>query len=278
VAETNAAFFSDLDTFFTAWASVYQSLERSIEGGPPSLEQATFSLHHQAPFYEKSTEFMRLLRPAAVALRTAAPAFASAESAAIATLPGVTGLNEGLERFLIHFRSFAENPVVSVGLEALTRTSQLGNTVVAGIAPAQSVCNYVTLTFRNLASLLAQDIGVGTVARVNAVLSPTGPNSEGTPASAPASGPSPEVQFGSQYNNNFLHVNPYPNVAGPGQPKLCEAGNEVYQPGTTVIGHAAEVGSGRETTKRKESLFPLDAPYSAATLRDLGISSNGRGR
>jgi ABC-type transporter Mla subunit MlaD len=275
VAVTNAAFFSDLDTFFTAWASVYRSLERSIEGGPPSLEQATYSLRHQALFYENSTEFMRLLHPTAVALRTAAPAFASAESQAITTLPEVTGLNEGLERFLIHFRSFSEDPVVSVALEELTRTAELGNKVVAGIAPVQSTCNYITLTFRNLANLFTQTIGVGTLARVNAVLPPTGPNAEGGPASAPASGPSPELQFGPQFNDNFLHFNPYPNVAGPGQPKICEAGNQEYQAGQTVIGHAAHVANGREPTKREQNLF--GQKYPSATLRDLGISSSGSG-
>jgi hypothetical protein len=139
-----------------------------------------------------------------------------------------------------------------------------------GIAPAQSTCNYITLTFRNLASLFAQDIGVGTLARVNAVLPPTGPNAEGGPASAPASGPSPEKQFGAQYNDNFLHVNPYPNVAGPGQPKICEAGNEEYEAGRTVIGHAARVsGTRTEATKRKQNLF--GETYPPATLSNLGI-------
>jgi ABC-type transporter Mla subunit MlaD len=287
VAETNAAFFSELDTFFTAWASVYRSLERSIEGGPASLEQATYSLHHQARFYENSTEFMRLLHPTAVALRTAAPAFAGAESDAIATLPGVTGLNEGLERFLIHFRSFAENPVVSVALEELTRTAELGDTVVKGIAPAQTTCNYITLTFRNLANLFAESIGVGTLARVNAVLPPTGPNSQGGPSSAPAAGPSPDATLSGvyqpQYNDNFLHANPYPNVAGPGQPKICEAGNEVYpepkelgEEGRTFIGHAARVsGTRTEVTKRKQNLF--GETYPPATLSNLGISQHGSG-
>ena len=58
-------FCSDLDTFFTAWAGVAPSLERAIEGGPPALEQATYSLPYEAPFMEKSAEFMRLLRPSA---------------------------------------------------------------------------------------------------------------------------------------------------------------------------------------------------------------------
>ncbi len=74
VAETNAELFSDLDTFFTAWASVAPSLEAANRGGPASLEQAIYSLPHEAPFYENATEFMHLLRPSASALRHRRPA------------------------------------------------------------------------------------------------------------------------------------------------------------------------------------------------------------
>ena len=151
---------------------------------------------------------------------------------------------------------------------------QLGNTVLAGLAPAQATCNYVTLTFRNLASLLAEDIGVGTLARVQALLGPSGPNSETGPASAPAAGPSPDLTISGGnpvYNDNFLHYNPYPNVTAPGQPpQLCEAGNEVYAPGQVVIGHAAKTTSNREPTKREENLF--GEKYPASTLNALGIS------
>ncbi|MDE3069871.1 MAG: MCE family protein, partial [Acidobacteriota bacterium] len=97
VAAQQASFFVDLDTFFRAWASVSTSLERSIEGGPPSLRQAIYSLPHEAPFVEKSAEFMHLLRPSAVALRRAAPAFADAVEEGIHTLPAAAGLNERLK-------------------------------------------------------------------------------------------------------------------------------------------------------------------------------------
>ncbi len=65
----------------------------------------------------------------------------------------------------------------------------------AGIAPAQANCNYLTLAFRNVASLESENIGVGTVARAGFVLAPTGPNNEGFPSSAPANGPS--IEHGS---------------------------------------------------------------------------------
>ncbi|MEA2123339.1 MAG: hypothetical protein QOI80_121, partial [Solirubrobacteraceae bacterium] len=45
-----------------------------------------------------------------------------------------------------------------------------------------------------------------------------------------ADGPTPE---------NHVHINPYPYTASPGQPKECEAGNETYEVGKTVIGNTA---------------------------------------
>ena len=55
-----------------------------------------------------------------------------------------------------------------------------------------------------------------------------GPNNEGGPSDAPANGPG---------RHNHLHVNPYPNSAAPGQTQECEAGNERYAAGQTVIGN-----------------------------------------
>jgi hypothetical protein len=57
---------------------------------------------------------------------------------------------------------------------------------------------------------------------------PEGPNSESGQASAPANGPT---------FNNHLHYNPYPQTGAPGQENGCEAGNEKYTVGKTVIGN-----------------------------------------
>ena len=85
----------------------------------------------------------------------------------------------------------------------------------------------------------------------------------------PASGP---VSPATAINDNHLHYNPYPNVAGPGQPKECEAGNETYAQGQTVIGHApGNAGTTHEATTREQNLF--GQPYPSATLKDLGLES-----
>jgi hypothetical protein len=51
----------------------------------------------------------------------------------------------------------------------------------------------------------------------------------------PANGGGPDSR------RNHLHFNPYPKTAAPGQDDVCEAGNEKYVPGKTVIGNAPEL-------------------------------------
>ncbi len=281
VANTQAALYSDQDTFFTAFAGVARSLEEATVGGPAALEQATHSLPFEAPFVEKSIEFMHLLRPSAHTLRTVAQPLGHAFAEGAVNLRAATALNSALASSAQALQSFGQNPVVTLALEDLTQTLEYGTPFVAGLAPEQAYCNYLTLTFRNVASLQAENVGVGTLARAGAVLAPSGPNNEGYPSSAPANGPSTEKAFVNSsaiVDNNHVHANPYPNVAGPGQPKVCEAANETYEKGKAVIGNLppGSVGSSRELTNRDVSLF--GEKYPAATLRDLGLTTTSKGK
>jgi MlaD protein len=272
VAETNAEYFVSLDTFFAAWASVARSLEEATVGGPPSLEQAIFSLPREAPFNEKATEFMHLLRPSAKDLITVAPQLAHAFTVGAVNLNAAQALNDELAESSKALAEFGQNPVVTLSLEGFTQFLDAGNPLLAGVAPEQANCNYWTLAFRNIASLESESVGIGTIARAGFKLAPTGPNNEGFPSSAPANGPSTELAANRKtiIDNNHLHFNPYPNVTGPGQANVCEAGNENYVAGQAVIGHAASSASSREFTTREQNLF--GAPYSEATLKALGIS------
>jgi virulence factor Mce-like protein len=277
VTTQQAALYSDLDTFFTAWASVAPSLEQAIQEGPSSLRQATHSFPFEAEFVNKSAEFMRLLHPSAHILRTVAAPLGHAFKVGAVNLRAAVGLNSEVAEATQAFAAFARNPIVTNGIEDLTHTLGLGNPLLAGLAPTQTNCNYVTLAFRNIASLLSQSIGVGTLARAAGVLAPDGPNNEGLPASAPANGPSIDREPspgagipGKPVDNNHLHVNPYPNVGGPGQPLECEAGNETYTPGQAVIGNLpGNVGREHESTKREENLY--SEKYPAQTLEALGL-------
>jgi virulence factor Mce-like protein len=283
VAEANAQFFVNLDTFFTAFAGVAPSLERTIEGGPAALKQATYSFAFEAPLLEKATEFFRLLRPSAQALTVSAAPLGHAFAVGAVNIRAATALNTELASSAQAIQAFAHNPVVTLGLEDLTQTATVGNPLFAGIAPVQANCNYLTLAFRNVASLFSENIGVGTLARAMPVLSPDGVNAEGFPSSAPASGPSVDraAGFGNvpgkAINDNHLHYNPYPNVSGPGQPRECEAGNETYVEGQTVIGHApGNAGTTHEATTRSQNLF--GQTYPSATLKDLGVAPATKGK
>jgi len=273
VAETNAELFVNLDTFFAAWANVARSLEEATIGGPPSLDQAIYSLPHEATFTENAAEFMRLLRPSAKDLITVAPQLAHAFTVGAVNLNAAQALNTELAESSQALAEFGQNPVVNLGLEDFTQTLEIGNPLLAGVAPEQAECNYWTLAFRNVASLQSENVGVGTLARATFKLAPTGPNNEGFPSSAPANGPSTELAADKKtiIDNNHLHYNPYPNVSGPGQANVCEAGNENFEKGKAVIGHAASAGSNREFTTREQNLF--GEPYPASTLKALGLKA-----
>jgi hypothetical protein len=127
---------------------------------------------------------------------------------------------------------FQEAPGVFNGLDLLTDTNRLLKPSLTYVVPSQTVCNYWTLTFREISNAASQGNSNGNWLQFISFVPPEGPNSESTFASAPANGPERE---------NHLHYNPYPQTAAPGQGKVCEAGNEKYVPGETVIGNAPEL-------------------------------------
>jgi len=274
VAEALGRQYVDLDTFFTAWAGVSKQLEEATAGGPASLEQSIHSLPFEAPLINNATEFMRLLRPSAEDLTTVAPALAHGFEEGTTNLAAATQLNGALAESSEALAKFGNNPVVTLAFEDFTHTVEVGNPVLAGVAPAQAKCNYWTLAFRNVASVESESIGVGTVARASFLLAPGGPNNEGFPSSAPANGHSTEhagSATGPVIENNFLHVNPYPNVSAPGQKQICEAGKQTFVPQQVVIGNVNSVASGTEFTSRKTDLFGEE--YSPSTLKALGLAT-----
>ncbi len=127
-------------------------------------------------------------------------------------------------------RGFNDDPDVRTGINRLTDFGNSLSPVLRFIGPAQSTCNYLTILLRNAAQTGSQGNSTGNWQRANALNNPAGPNNEGSPATAPANGGGTDIR-------NFLHVNPYPNTASPGQTFECEAGNEPYAIGQTVIGN-----------------------------------------
>jgi hypothetical protein len=145
------------------------------------------------------------------------------------TLPKTPPFNRRLANVFDALARTAEDPLVDRGLAQLTRTSRSLKPTLAFLTPAQTVCNYATLWFRNISSLLSEGDSNGTSQRFIIIATPQGPNNEGGPSAAPANGPD---------QANHLHANPFPNTAAPGQTHECEAGNEPFAVGRTVIGNS----------------------------------------
>jgi ABC-type transporter Mla subunit MlaD len=230
-ADAQAELFVNLDTTFRALREVSRPyIQDSISGGVPALDTAIRTLPVQRPFLRNAEGLFRELRPGAAALRTSAPTIADALEEGTKVLPRTPPFNRRLASLLEELERFAEDPMVPRGLRATTTALRSLDPTLAFLAPTQTVCNYVTLWFRNISSLLSVGDRNGTWQRFIIVATPQGPNNEGGPASAPANGPTAE---------NHLHTNPYPNTAAPGQPRECEAGNEPYQSGRTVLGNVS---------------------------------------
>lgn len=257
IAETQASMWAALDTTFTAWASVSDSVQEAISEGPPALETATREFPAQRPFLADSEELFRRFRPAFASLASAAPGLATAFRVGEPALRRSPALNRRLTRTLSILDRFGDDARVPSGLARITRTAQLLRPTLAFLTPAQTVCNYGALFFRNLAAISSESDVIGSMLRVQPIGLPQQrpevynelqpgvdsrpnndrPNSESGPASAPANGPASPTRASKDFlttdisltQDSFLHSNPYPNTAAPGQPNECEAGNEGYR-------------------------------------------------
>ena len=242
-AETQAELFRNLDVTFRALANVARpSLQDSISGGPPALDEAIKDFPQLRPFLANSEALFRELRPGVRALSTSAPVLADALEIGTPTLKRSVAFNKSLEPAFEALDRFASDPLVSLGVRDLESTVTILSPTIAHLTPVQTVCNYATLWFRNVSSLLSVGDANGTSQRFIIIATPQGPNNEGSPSSAPANGGVPGAK------DNYLHTNPYPNTASPGQPKECEAGNEPFPVGKQVIGNVP--GTQSATTEK----------------------------
>jgi ABC-type transporter Mla subunit MlaD len=245
-SETQASLFRNLDTTMVALSEVSRPyLQDSITEGKPPLDAGIEGMPRQRPFLANTEGLMRELRPGVRALRTAAPVLSDALGTGIEVLPKTPPLSRRLDSLLQELKVFADDPLVPSGIRNTTDLVKSLKPTLDYLAPAQTVCNYVTLWFRNISSLLSEGDRNGTWQRFIIVTTPQGPNNEGGPSSAPANGPT---------ESNHLHINPYPNTASPGQPRECEAGNEEFLRGQTVTSNVPS------TQQAKTEGYPTPTP------------------
>lgn len=221
VAGQQGELFANLDRTFTGLASVARPyIQDTISGGPPALDTATRELPRQNQFLDDSTRLFAALRPGIHALAGSADDLADTVDIGAPALRESVKLNDRLKPTFATLEDFVKDPLDQLGVRDLRATATIANPLFSFITPAQTVCNYATLLFRNAASMVSAGDSVGTAQRFQLVVPGGGPNNEGGPAAAPANG------GGATPTTNYLHQNPYPNTAAPGQTKECEAGNE----------------------------------------------------
>jgi len=235
VADIQAALFVSLDRTFTAFADVARPfIQESITKGPSGLQTATDVFPKVRPFFVNTAQFFGELGPGSNALRTAARPLANGFVTGTTAVRRSVNLNVRLEGFLQALRRLALDPLTPIALRDLINTVDALDPTLSFLTPAQTVCNYLGLWFRNFAYLFSEGDSNGNWIRFVPIVTAQGPNSEAGPAAAPANGGGPDA-FNSA--RNYLHVNPYPNTAAPGQTRECEAGNEPYAAGRQVIGN-----------------------------------------
>jgi virulence factor Mce-like protein len=253
VAQEQAQLFVNLDTTFRALADVTPDIQESISTGPPALEAAIKGFPIQRPFLANNERLFAELRPGVRALRNAAPDLASALETGTRVLPRTIQLNNELQPTFRTLQAFAEDPLTTLGVNGLRATTKILRPTIADIAPTQTVCNYATLFFRNIASLLSEGDNNGTWQRFIIVATPAGPDNEGGPSAAPANGPNTPATAG-----NYLHTNPYGNTPGNGRTNECETGNEPWLQGRQVIGNVP----GSQGVKTEATKIVRDSPGS----------------
>jgi ABC-type transporter Mla subunit MlaD len=243
VAAIQGELWANLDLTFAAFADIARPfLQETISKGPHGQEVAIQAFPKIRPFFRETQQFFANLQPGAAALASSAPTLAHAFEHGTTVLRASPAFNRRLETYLGDLRTFAQDPLVPIGLKDLSDTVDALNPTLAYLTPTQTVCNYASLFFRNAASLLSDGDQNGTWLRfmvITTPVSPSGgpaPNGEGAPSSAPANGGGKPIDG---VDPNFLHVNPYPNTAAPGQTRECEAGNDGannYAKGRQAIG------------------------------------------
>jgi virulence factor Mce-like protein len=251
VAEVQGQLFVDLETTFRAFADVARPfIQETIEKSAPTEEVAIATLPQIRPFLANTAKLFGELRPGFAAIR---PPISKDIRGAVVN--GVKALrlspafNNQLDPTAQALLDFNNNPNVRQGITSLDSFASQLQPLLAFATPAQSICNYGSLLFRNVGSSVSLGSNNATFQRFIVLGPPEAPNSEIGPSSAPANGGAADGR-----GVNFLHYNPYPNTAAPGQERECEAGNEDYLAGQQVIGNVP----GNQGTNTEEQIIAED--------------------
>ena len=247
VAETQAALFRNLDTTFGALASVARPVHPGLDQRAarrrwtPAIEElpapAAVPRQHRRAVPRAAARRAPRCRPRRRRLADALGAGTArcrgrrrSTSASSRLLPGAADVRRGPAR-----RRSASSDLTT------TRRDRSSPTLDVPRAGPDSLQLRDAVLPQHRARCSARATRTAPGSASSSSPTPQGPNNEGGPSSAPGQR--------ADRRHNYLHTNPYPNTAAPGQPQECEAGNEPYARPQDVIGNVpGNQGTDTETT------------------------------
>jgi virulence factor Mce-like protein len=209
------------------------ALDHAIERSPDTLSSGTSALAVLDPVLAKARTITQRIAPAAQLLPSTTRELAEASRAGVPTLRRARILPPLLDDAFTQLQGLgAEEPSVPA-LDSLSNVLPGLRSAVEYLTPYQTVCNYVAISARNLASAPSEGNASGNWLRFAMIVQPD--------EMFPRADPAPQ-----------LHFDPYPNGAAPGQPHECEAGNQPYLPGQQLGNVPGNQGTTTELTTPAE--------------------------
>ena len=205
------------------------ALGESIELSPATLQSGTEALSTLRPVLARARVITHRIAPGAKLLPSTARELSKAAKAGVPVVRRGRILGPLLEDAFAQLRGLGVDEPTVPALDSLNSVLPKLRDSVEYLTPYQTVCNYVALGARNLASTPSEGNASGNWLRFGAILN--------TDEMFPRADAAPQ-----------LHFNPYPNGAAPGQPHECEAGNEPYLPGQQLGNVPGNQGTQTELT------------------------------
>jgi ABC-type transporter Mla subunit MlaD len=209
------------------------ALDRSIERSPATLSSGTSALAVLGPVLAQTRTITHRIAPAAELLPSTTRLLAEASRAGVPTLRRARLLPPLLDNAFAQLQGLGADEPSVPALNSLAGVLPDLRSAVEYLTPYQTVCNYVAISARNLASTPSEGNASGNWLRFAMIAQPD--------EMFPSANPAPQ-----------LHFDPYPNGAAPGQPHECEAGNEPYLPGQQLGNVPGNQGTTTELTTPAE--------------------------
>jgi virulence factor Mce-like protein len=216
VAQTLGTLLPRLERTFSAFAAVARPhVQEWIETGVPLQRTIQREATDVRPFLRRSARLMAALEPGAAALDRASGPLADALRQGVRINARLPRMLDPLDDASRAIQRLADDPNVPMAIGAADRTVSRVDRILETLAPTQVRCHYVSLFFRNAASVIGEGNQWGTWQRSGLILTPIW--------MAPRADPGPQ-----------LHHNALPNTGQPGSDGECEAGFEGYRKGQTI--------------------------------------------